>query len=129
MLAFCLTCWNEITNSPTVCRKCGTIVNIDSPEYGTQLLDLLSACGSTRRVEICLLLGRQKRRTAVAQLASIADKDPEGIVRIAALRALGDIGDDPAMDEIENVALSNSPVASTAKEILMTLRARVTRNH
>ena len=125
MLAFCPTCWNEITKSPTVCRKCGSIVNLASPEYETQLLYLLSACNSTRRVEVCLLLGQQKRRAAVRRLALIVGEDPEAVVRVAALRALGEIGDDSAIDEITNFASSEeTPISSMAREILTAFKDR-----
>jgi|KBSSwiStaDraftv2_1062776.scaffolds.fasta_scaffold456134_1 HEAT repeat protein len=125
MLAFCPKCWNEITNSPTICRKCGASVIVDSQEYERQLLDLIPRGSATKRVEICLLLGQQKRRGAVSHLISIADRDPEAVVRIAALRALGEIGDASAIHEIANVATNQkSPVSAVAQEILRTFEAR-----
>jgi hypothetical protein len=126
MLAFCPKCWNEITKSPTICRKCGASVNVDSQEYERQLLDLIPRGTSTKRAEICLLLGQQKRRSAVSHLISIVDQDPEPVVCIAALRALGEIGDASAIHEIEIVAMNKkSPVSNVAQEILRTFEARL----
>ncbi len=125
MLAFCPKCWNEITNSPAVCRKCGASITVDSQEYEQQLLNLIPRGNATKRVEICLLLGQQKRRGAVSHLISIVDKDPEAVVRIAALRALGEIGGASAIHEIESVATNQkSPVSTVAQEILRTFEAR-----
>jgi HEAT repeat protein len=119
MLAFCPTCWNEITDSPRVCRKCGTKVDIHSPEYQQKLLDLIPSSNATKRAEICLLLGRREMRNVVPALVSLACSDPDAIVRVAALRALDEIGDAPALHTIAKVAANEkSPVHAVAKQIL-----------
>jgi len=119
MLAFCPTCWNEITNSPSFCRKCGVSVDVGSVEYERQLLSLVPNSNATKRAEICLLLGQRAQQSAVPHLAKLLRADPEGLVRMAALHALSEIGDPTALREIARVAANEtSPVYAVAKDTL-----------
>ncbi len=122
MLAFCPTCWNEITNSPSFCRKCGVNVDVASPEYERQLLNLVPLSNATKRAEICLLLGHRAKQSAVPYLATLVCTDPERLVKVAALRALSKIGDLSAVREIARVAANNtSPVYGIANDLLKSL--------
>lgn len=124
MLAFCPTCWNEITRSPGVCRKCGVNVDVDSAEYERQLLQLIPRSSATKRAEICLLLGKRAKQTAVPHLAALLCTDPEGLVRVAALRALSAIGDSASLREIAKVAADEeSPVHAIANDMLRSLKS------
>jgi HEAT repeat protein len=123
MLAFCPTCWNEITNSPSFCRKCGVSVDFCSPEYERRLLELVPLSHAAKRAEICLLLGRRAKQSAVPHLATLLCTDPEHLVRMAALRALGEIGDASAFREIAKVAANEeSPVYAVANDMLRNLK-------
>jgi HEAT repeat protein len=123
MLAFCYKCWNEITSSPTICRKCGCSIDISSHDYEKQLLDLMPNSSAAKRAEICLVLGQREKRSANPQLISIALNDEDAIVRVAALRALGAIGDPSGIEEIAKVALDlKSPDHGVAKQILHNLK-------
>lgn|SRR6185437_10448059 len=124
MLAFCPACWNEITHSPTFCRKCGINVDVGSLEYEQQLLQLLPQSSATKRAEICLLLGQRAKQTAVPFLAALMCADPENLVRVAALRALSEIRDTSSLHEIAKVAADErSPVHGIANDVLRTLKS------
>lgn len=60
-------------------------------EYERRLVALIPQSDSGRRVEICLLLGKRHKATAVPHLIALSNTDPDSIVRAAALQALGDI--------------------------------------
>jgi HEAT repeat protein len=123
MLAFCPACWNEITNSPSSCRKCGVNVDVSSPEYERRLLELVPLSHAAKRAEICLLLGRRAKQSAVPHLATLLCTDPDHLVRMAALRALSEIGDASALREIAKVAaIDNSPVHALANDLLKSLK-------
>ena len=115
MLAFCPHCWNEITHSPAVCRKCGTAIDVYSHEYEKQLLGLIPHGSAAKRAEICLVLGRREKRSAVPELLALFRGDPDDLVRAAALRALSEIGDAAALPEISKVAANEkSPLHPVA---------------
>lgn len=119
MLAFCPRCWNEITHSPSLCRKCGVTVDVASSDYEQQLLNLIPVSNASKRAEICLLLGCSAKQSAVPHLASLVGSDRESLVRIAALRALSKIGDVSAVREIAKIAANDaSPVYAVANELL-----------
>ena len=125
MLAFCPNCWSEITSSPSACRTCGTNVDVDSPDYEKQLLELIPQSHAAKRAEICLLLGQRKNRNVVSRLVSLLHADPETLERDAAHRALSEIGGASALLEITKVADNEaSPVCAVARQVLRTLKAR-----
>lgn len=125
MLAFCPTCWNEITTSPTICRKCGAKVEVYSQEYEKSLLDLIPGSPPAKRVEICLVLGQREKGSAVPHLSALLYTHQETIVLVAVLRALGQIADTSALQEIAKIAADEkSPVCELARQIISMPLAR-----
>lgn len=121
MLAFCPDCWNAIETTPTTCRRCGVRIDIYSHEYERKLISLLPRSQAERRVEICLVLGQREKRSAVPRLIELLG-DPEPLVRVAALRALSQIGDRAAVPAIQKLTeRDKSAVGSFAKQVLTTL--------
>ena len=119
MLAFCPKCWNEITSSRTTCRKCGAEVDVYSDDYQQHLLKLIPASNTAKRVEICLVLGQLQKGKAIPHLVSVLSSEQEIIVYAAAIRALSEIGDASAFQEIAKVAANEqSPVHVIARRIL-----------
>ena len=104
---------------------CGANVDVSSLEYEKRLIELIPQSNAAKRAEICLLLGQRKNQAAVCHLVSLLCTDPEVVVRVAALRALSEIGDASALQEITKVATNEtSPVGAVAKQILSTLKAQ-----
>jgi HEAT repeat protein len=100
-------------------------VNVGSVEYEQKLIELIPQGDAAKRAEICLLLGQRKNQAAISPLVSLLCIDPEMVVRVAALRALSEIGNASALDEIAKVAVNEAnPVRGVAKQILKTLKAR-----
>lgn len=124
MLAYCPNCWHEIAGSPTICRKCGTGVDVYSHEYQRQLVALLPKSDAAKRAQICLVLGEREKRSAVPPLLALLATDSDPIVRVAVLHALNDIGDTSVVPVITHIATTDSPpVRSIAKQVLDSLKA------
>ncbi len=124
MLAYCPNCWAEITGTPTICRKCGTGVDVYSHEYEHRLIALLGSSDATKRAQICLVLGEREKRSSVSHLLALIATDPDPLVRVAALRALSQIGDISVVPAIAKIAVTDSPpVRSIAKQVLSSLGA------
>jgi HEAT repeat protein len=125
MLAYCPNCWGEITGTPTICRNCGTGVDIYSHEYEHQLVALLAKSDAVKRAQICLVLGEREKRSAVPHLLVLIATDPDPLVRVAALRALSEIGDTSVVPAITKIATTDSPpVRSIANQVLGSLKGR-----
>jgi len=130
MLAYCPNCWGEITGTPTICRKCGTGVDVYSHEYEHQLVALLDKSDAAKRAQICLVLGEREKRSAIPHLLVLIATDPEPLVRVAALRALSEIGDVSVVPAITKIAATDSPpVRSIAKQVLGSLQAHGFKRH
>lgn len=124
MLAFCPNCWCEIAGTPTICRECGTGVDVYSHDYEARLIALLPDSDAAKRAQICLVLGQREKRSAVSHLLSLFSTDPDALVRVAALRALREIGDASAVPEIARIAANENPaVRLIAKQVLGSLKA------
>lgn len=108
MLAFCHKCWAELHSTPTVCTNCGASVDVYSREYEKKLISLIPRSGAEKRAQICGVLGHRAKRSAVPALIELL-QDPEIVVRIAVIRALGEIGDDSAVTAIESLASHEQP--------------------
>jgi HEAT repeat protein len=117
MLAYCPACWNTIRSSPATCRNCGARIDVYSHEYEQQLVSLLSHIHSARRAEICLVLGGRGKRSAVPQLVELLT-DPSVLVRVAALRALKDIGDHSALPAIKKIANEHTSLGPVAQQVV-----------
>jgi HEAT repeat protein len=120
MLAFCPNCWSEIAGTPTICRECGAGVDVYSHDYEHRLVvALIPNSDAAKRAQICLVLGQREKRSAVPHLLSLLSTDPDALVRVAALRALSEIGDESAVPEITRIAVNESPpLRSIAKQVL-----------
>jgi len=130
MLAYCPNCWGETTGTPTICRKCGTGVDVYSHEYEHQLVALLDKSDAAKRAQICLVLGQREKRSAIPHLLVLIATDPEPLVRVAALRALSEIGDVSVVPAITKIAATDSPpVRSIAKQVLGSLQAHGSKRH
>jgi len=110
MFVLCPECWNEIKSVPTVCPNCGTSVDLYSRGYERKLIAALPRSMAERRAQICWMLGSRGKRSAVPALIELLH-DPDVLVRVAALRGLGEIGDVSAVPAIEKAANSDEPLA------------------
>lgn len=108
MLAFCHKCWAELHSTPTVCINCGGSVDIYSRDYEKRLISLIPRSGAEKRAQICSVLGHRAKRSAVPALIELL-RDSDVFVRIAAIRALGEIGDNSAATAIESVLANDQP--------------------
>ena len=121
MVAFCHKCWTELLSTPTVCTNCGASVDVYSRQYEKQLISLIPRSGAEKRAQICWVLGHRAKRSAVPALLELL-RDSDLFVRIAAIRALGEIGDDSAISAIESAASGGQPaVREIARKALAML--------
>ena len=112
MFVLCPKCWNELKTTNTDCPHCGTTVDLSSPKYQRRLLAGLSHANAERRSQICQVLSFIGDRGAVQALIELLH-DPDIFVRVAALRALGEIGDPSSVAAVEKVTLSQNLVVRT----------------
>jgi len=121
MFVLCPKCWNELKTTNTDCPHCGTTVDLPSPKYQRRLLAALSHANAERRSQICQVLNFIGDRGAVQSLIELLH-DPDIFVRVAALRALGEIGDPSSVAAVEKVTLSkNLVVRAVAAAVLKML--------
>ena len=123
MLAFCHMCWAELHSTPTICTNCGARVDIYSREYERKLISVIARSDAEKRAQICWVLGRRAKRGAIPALMQLLH-DPDMFVRTAAIRALGQIGDDSAVAAIESAVSDSRPaVREIARKALTVLGA------
>jgi len=122
MFVLCPKCWNELKSAPTECPNCGTSVDLYSRDYERRLVAALPRSNAERRAQICWVLGSRGKRSAVPALIQLIH-DPDMLVRIAALRGLGEIGDESAAPEVEKATASDKPLAvrTVARNVLKML--------
>jgi len=121
MFVICPQCWHELETTPAVCGKCGTHVDLYSREYERRLISALPGADAETRAQICWVLGSRRKRSAVPTLIELL-RDPDVLVRVAALRGLGEIGDASSVDAVEKLTVSKDTVVQTvATNVLKTL--------
>jgi HEAT repeat protein len=109
MFVICPVCWLELKTTPAVCEKCGTHVDLYSREYERRLISALRGADGETRAQICWVLGSRRKRSAVSTLVELLH-DPDVLVRVAALRGLGEIGDASSVNAVERLTLSKDTV-------------------
>jgi HEAT repeat protein len=112
MFVICPVCWRELDTTPAVCKKCGTRVDLYSREYERRLISALPGADAETRAQICWVLGSRRKRSAVLTLIELL-RDPDVLVRVAALRGLGEIGDASSVNAVERLTASNDTVVQT----------------
>jgi HEAT repeat protein len=128
MYAICPICWQELKGSPSVCPICGKTVDSYSREYEKQLISSIARAPADSRAKICFALGERRKRSAVPTLAAML-RDPDMLVRVAALRGLEEIGDGTALAAVEKAINSENEVVRTvARNVLKSLTGGV-HNH
>ena len=121
MFVLCPKCWNELNTSPVECPCCGTSVDVSTPKYMRHMLTAIPHANSDKRTRICWVLGFIGDRSSVPALIELL-RDPEVFVRIAALRALGEIGDPATLGAVEKLTLApNLAVRTIARNVLKLL--------
>ena len=124
MLAFCTRCWSEMHTDDLVCPRCGARVDDDPRSYDQKLSAALSHPLPETRARICWLLGQKRAIWAVPDLLKML-RDADLFVRIAALRALGEIGDPSAEPELQAACKDDKPlVRVVAQGALEQIRVR-----
>lgn len=123
MVGLCPTCWSELATTPTTCRNCGNRVDVYSRDYERSVVAALPHSSPERRAQICWILGMRGKSSSAHPLVGLLN-DPDVLVRVAALRALGEIGDESAIPAVEKEANGNSPATRLlARQVLAMLRA------
>jgi HEAT repeat protein len=118
MVVLCPKCWSELRATPATCPSCGSKVDLYSRDYERRMVGAVAHASAERRAQICWLLGMRGKRSAVPALVQLL-ADPDTLVRVAALRALGEIGDDSAVPDIEKVMAGGNPAIRTvARQVL-----------
>jgi len=109
MFLLCPKCWNELKSGNTDCPHCGTAIDLRSPGYQRRLIAALLHASPERRCQICQALSSIADREAVRSLIGLLH-DPDIFVRVAALRALGEIGDPLSVAAVEKLTLTQNLV-------------------
>ena len=121
MLVLCPKCWNELKSTPVTCPNCGTKIDIYSRDYERQLIAAISRSVAERRAQICWVLGARGKRSSVPALIELLH-DPDLLVRVAALRALAEIGDGSAVNAVEKATMSEQlAIRTVARQVLNVL--------
>ncbi len=124
MLAFCTRCWSQISARDVVCPECGARVDEDPRSFEQKLEAALGHPLPQTRARICWVLGQKRATWAVPHLIRMLG-DNDLFVCIAALRALGEIGDDSALPALERAAADEKLlVRIVAKAALDQVRMR-----
>jgi HEAT repeat protein len=113
MYAFCTNCWSLISAKDDRCSTCGAKPEEDGRTFHQKLTAALEHPLPETRSRICWALGRMRARWAVPQLIDMLG-DEDLFVRVAALRALGDIGDEAAIPALQTATEDNSVLARIA---------------
>jgi len=123
MLPFCTRCWAEISSRNLVCPQCGSTIDTNT-SVEEQLTAALQHPMSEARARICWLLGQKRATWAIPYLLQMLD-DSDLFVQVAALRALGEIGDPSVISALENSAADDSMmIRIVAQGALEQIRAR-----
>jgi len=124
MLAFCTRCWSEMYAKDTICPRCGARVDDDPRSFEQKLIAALEHPLPETRSRICWVLGQKRASWAVPHLIRMLD-DSDLFVQVAALRALGEIGDPSAEPALEEASKHEKPlVRIVARGALEQIRAR-----
>ncbi len=121
MFIICPECWRELKNTPPVCEKCGTRVDFHSRAYERKLLSVLPKADSETRAQICWVLGSRRMKSGLRPLVELL-RDRNVLVRIAALRSLGEIGDPSVIHAVKELTNSEDSIVQTvARSVLKAL--------
>ena len=124
MLAFCTRCWSEMYAKDTLCPRCGARVDDDPRSFEEKLIAALEHPLPETRSRICWLLGQKRATWAIPHLVPMLH-DSDLFVRVAALRALGDIGDLSVEPALEAAVRDERPLVRVVAEgALEQIRAR-----
>jgi hypothetical protein len=77
-----------------------------------RLISVLRGADAETRAQICWVLGSRRKRSAVPTLIELL-RDPDVLVRVAALRGLGEIGDGSSVNAVERLTASKDTVVQT----------------
>jgi HEAT repeat protein len=129
MVAFCTNCWRELSTSDARCPHCGAVLEHDARSFEQKLIGALRHPLPETRARICWVLGQKRGAWAVPHLIPMLE-DIDLFVRLAALRGLGEIGDDAALAAVER-SLSEESVLmrAAAKTALDQIRQRRSAEH
>lgn len=124
MFVMCPKCWRELDCTRTVCEKCGTPVDFYSRAYERQLLAILPEADPETRAQICWVLGSRRKKSGLEPLLVLLG-DPDVLVRIAALRGLGEINDPSAIDAVKELIDSDDSVVRTVARNVLKMLTRL----
>jgi HEAT repeat protein len=113
MYAFCTNCWSLISAKDDVCGTCGARPDQDARSFQQKLTAALQHPLAETRARICWVMGRIRASWAVPQVIGML-RDEDLFVRIAAVHALGEIGDEAAIPALERAAEDKSVLARIA---------------
>jgi HEAT repeat protein len=118
----CVICWSEMPSEKKTCPSCGTAIDVDSPAYEKSLLKALDCASPEHKAQICRALASRGSPKALPHLVAMLD-DRVVLVRVEALRALGEIGDESVIPVIQEHAASTESLAvrTAAKDALRAL--------
>lgn len=107
MQAFCTKCWSLISTQDVVCPLCGADPGNDTRSFEQKLVAALEHPFPSTRARICWLLGQHGGSWSIPHLVRMLD-DVDMFVRMAAIRALGEVGDESVVPALQRASKDDS---------------------
>jgi HEAT repeat protein len=92
---FCPSCWSQVDQAVTVCPHCGVDIQnvLDQRDYVAKLIAALTHPEASTPIRAAWILGRLRASAAVGPLLTLLEGDADVFIKMAAVEALGQIGD------------------------------------
>jgi HEAT repeat protein len=95
---FCPSCWSQVDQAVAVCPHCGVDIQnvLDQRDYIAKLIAALTHPEPSTPIRAAWILGRLRASAAVGPLMALLQGNADVYIKMAAVVALGQIGDSNA---------------------------------
>jgi HEAT repeat protein len=92
---FCPSCWSQVDQAVTFCPHCGVDIQnaLDQRDYIAKLIAALTHPEASTPIRAAWILGRLRASAAVGPLMTLLQGNADVYIKMAAVEALGRIGD------------------------------------
>jgi len=112
MTFYCTHCWHEVPESATACPHCGDDIAARQThtDYTDKLIAALHHPEPTTPIRAAWILGQRRERMAIEPLAKLIRESPDAFIVESAVEALGNIGDQQALEILQWASQHPSPL-------------------
>lgn len=102
MTFYCPSCWAEVPESARICRRCGDDIaeRLSQLDYADQLIAALHHPEPMTALRVAWILGERREQRAAPALAQLVRETRDPYLIEAAIRGLGKIGGDEALETL-----------------------------